>query len=216
MNKPKITFIGVLILAFLVAGSSYVSAEDNFESSLDSRRGISVLKVEDRDNSTSSEIEDIDEDINDDKGGDRSATSTEIEQGDDRKSDVAKAVANLLKIGNRNGGLGEEVRRIAREQASSTETIYEAKTKLENRGSLKTFLIGTDFKNLGVIRSEIVRTEARIEQLMREGEKLIDWDKNDIEAQITSLETNLTALETFISQNESRFSLFGWFAKLFN
>lgn len=146
------------------------------------------------------------------------ATSTNNRGGlsEEHRSEVSKFVQTLLDTADRNGGIGQQVRNIAREQASTSSTTTEAIEKVEKRSGLKIFLIGSDYKNLGKVRSEIVGTKNRIEQLNRELDKMAtSTDKIAITEEIKSMEELQNKLEKFVEDNESKFSLFGWFVKMF-
>lgn len=162
------------------------------------------IELEDLEDELDDDSDDSDEDGDDDSRG----------RGEEHRSEVAEAVEKLLYIADRNGGIGEEIRKIAREQASSSEDIVEAVERVEERSKFKIFLIGTDYKNLGTIRSELVKMEARIAGLGREVEKLIPLEQETIRAEIVALETERERLQKFIEDNEDSFSLFGWVAKL--
>ncbi len=136
-------------------------------------------------------------------------------RGEEHKSEVATFVDKLIYIADRNGRLGDEIRNIALEQASSSEDVAEAVEKVGKRGKLKAFLIGKDYKNLGEIRSELAKTESRIERLNTEIEKLIPYEQNEIREELVKIETEREELLKFVSDNEKGFSLFGWLVKLF-
>lgn len=160
--------------------------------------------------------------INLPKAEESGATSSVSAQGraggkaDEHRSEVAKFVQTLLGASARMGGIGEEVRKIASEQASSTEKVASAVEKVEKRNKIKTFLIGSDYKNLGAIRSEIVTTENRLQRLSREVERMASSsDKTAVAAEIASLEQEQVRIEVFVKSNESKFSIFGWAVRLF-
>lgn len=133
------------------------------------------------------------------------------------RSAVAIYVQSLLNVADREGGIGEQVRIIAQEQNDSKEKSVEAINKIEKRSKLKTFLIGTDYKNLGALRSEMVKGRNSIEQLKRLVEKAKNEDsKTELNAQIQNLEKEQVLIENFIKENDDQFSLFGWVAKLLN
>lgn len=133
------------------------------------------------------------------------------------KSAVSAFVKNLLQVADRDGGIGEQVRAIAQQQKETIDATVQAVEKVQKRNKVKTFLIGSDYKNLGALRSEMVQTRNRIEQLNRLAENTQDEGvKTEIENQIKALEDEQTKIENFIKTNESKFSLFGWFVKLFN
>lgn len=133
----------------------------------------------------------------------------------EHKSNVAKVVETLTALAGKDKNIGEEVRAVAQEQATSSDRVAEAIDAVETHGWLKTFLFGTDYKNLGALRSEIVTTENSISRLTKAMERTTDPAvKADLETQIKALQdANAKALE-FIKTNESKFSLFGWVMRL--
>jgi hypothetical protein len=165
-------------------------------------------QTRDRDDSaTSSESED---ESGDDNGRGSSG------RGEEHRSEVARFVQTLLGVADRDGGIGEQVRTIAREQASSSEKVVGAIDEVENRGKVRTFFFGSDYKNLGVIRSEVAQTRNRIEQLNRELERSASsTDTTMARAEIQTMEREQVRLETYIKDNEEKFSLFGWVVKMF-
>jgi hypothetical protein len=132
------------------------------------------------------------------------------------RSAVANFVQSLLSVADREGGIGQQVRVIAQEQNDSKEITTEAIDKVEKRSKIKTFLLGTDYKNLGVLRSEMVKTRNHIDQLNRLVSQTEDeQNKTELQTQIQNLEKEETDINNFINQNEEQFSLFGWAVKLF-
>ncbi len=138
----------------------------------------------------------------------------------EHRSAVANFVQGLLKVADREpGGIGGQVREVARAQSSSTETVVQAMEKVQTRSKIKTFLFGSDYKNLGKLRSEMVQTRNRLEQLNRLlSEVTNEADKTELQNQISTLEQEQEKIQTFIAQKEQegKYSLFGWLMKLFN
>lgn len=133
------------------------------------------------------------------------------------RSAVAKFVQNLLQVADREGGIGEQVRTIAKQQNQSVTSTVSIIEKVQTRNKVKTFLIGSDYKNLGALRSEIVQTRNRLEQLNRLIENAqATTTQAEIQGQVQTLEQEQTKIENFIKTQESKFSLFGWLVKLFN
>jgi len=147
-----------------------------------------------------------------------SATDDEEKEASvEHRSKVANIVQQLTNIANRDGNIGEEVRQIAQEESTTTEKIITKMEKIEARNGFKTFLIGTDYKNIGALRSELVTTANNIDRL----KKTIDQADNaetkaNLNTQITALEATQAKVETFIKANESKFSLLGWLVRFFN
>ena len=148
--------------------------------------------------------------------------STSSEKGQlnagEHRSTVANFVQSLLSVANREqGGIGQQVRIIAQQQNDSEATTSQAMDKVQTRNKIKTFLIGSDYKNLGALRSELVKTRNRIDQLNRLLPNVQNASSTvEIQSQIQTLEQEQTKIENFIKAQEGKFSLFGWLVKLFN
>ena len=133
----------------------------------------------------------------------------------EHRSTVANFVQTLVKAASSTeGGIGEQVRVIAQQQNDSDTTTTKAIETIQSRSKIKTFLIGSDYKNLGALRSEIVQTRNRIEQLNRAIQNATDTA--EMQTQIQTLEQEQTKIENFIKEQEGKFSLFGWLTKMFN
>ena len=133
------------------------------------------------------------------------------------RSVVATYVQELLSVADRNTGIGESVRLIAQEQSDSEKEVTKKIDVVENRSKIKTFFFGSDYKNLGELRSEMMKTNNHIDQLKKLIDKTINnEDKTILQNQIITLENEQTKINGFIIQNESKFSLFGWVTKLLN
>jgi hypothetical protein len=133
--------------------------------------------------------------------------------GEEHRSEVAKAVQGLLDAADRAGGIGEEVRAVAEEQKSLHDEAADAMEKVEKRNGLMTFLFGSDYKNLGALRSAITTSENGIDRLTKAGEKATASVKAELDAQITALKAENDHARSFIEEQEGKFSLFGWLVK---
>jgi len=133
------------------------------------------------------------------------------------RSAVANFVQSIVQVADREGGIGEQVKLIAREQNESATTTIQAMEKVQTRGKLKTFLFGSDYKNLGTLRSEMVKTRNRLEQLNRLMENVQnEGDKTELQNQIQAMAEEQAKIENFIESQEGKFSLFGWLVRFFN
>lgn len=156
--------------------------------------------------------------------GDKVETGTLKEEKDGEneaemhRSAVSSFVENLLEVADKNkDGVGEDVRVIAKEEDDAEENVSKAVEEVKGRSSLKTFLIGTDYKNIGMIRSEMAKTQNRLDKLNGLLEKMsTSTGATTTLEQIQNLTETQTKLEDFLQENENKFSLFGWFVKLFN
>jgi hypothetical protein len=148
------------------------------------------------------------------KKSDKATSSSASEQ---HRSVISSFVQTLWNSSSRLNGIGDKIREIAQEQSISGDKVSNTIDIINNRSSLKTFLIGTDYKNLGVLRSSIASTTNNLNQLNRELDKLATTsDKTVVINEIKLLEAEQVKLNDFVKNNESKFSLFGWFVKLFS
>jgi hypothetical protein len=137
---------------------------------------------------------------------------------EEHRNAVANFVQGLLNVADREeGGIGQQVRVIAQQQNDSKNTTTQAIEKVEKRNKIKTFLFGSDYKNLGALRNEIVKTRNRLEQLNRLMENVTsEGDRTELQNQIQALEQEQTKIDNFIKAQDGKFNLFGWLLKLFN
>lgn len=132
------------------------------------------------------------------------------------RSAVATFVQSLLAMADREGGIGQEVRAIANQQNELKDRAADIIYAVESRNKIKTFLIGTSYKNLGELRSQMVQTQSQIEQLKKMMTQVSnEGDKTELQNQIQVLEQEQASINSFIAENESKFSLLGWAVKLF-
>lgn len=230
-NKINLLFIMSAVFALVIGVISIGRQADAREGNGQKINQISDDNATDDDNDAISEIENEDDNAtSDDRNAtnenenedhdenDNSATSTGREKSEEHRSTVANFVRGLLDIADREeDGIGEEVRVVAREQGDSASTTVQAIEKVEKRGKIRTFLFGSDYENLGTLRSEIVKTRNRISQLSQLVESIQQVaDKTELQTQIQTLEQEQTKLENFVNQNENKISLFGWLVKFFS
>lgn len=133
------------------------------------------------------------------------------------RSDVANFVRELKNTAGKDRNIGQEVRQIAKEQEESVEEVESAKEAVEEKGRFRVFLIGTDYKNIGVLRSKIVTTENHLQRLTKAIDRTTDpATKAELEKQVLELQNIKFEVEAFIKDHESQFSILGWFVRLFN
>ena len=153
----KIIVSGITLATFMVAGIALAQGV-----AVSEKKGDAISQ-ENRANSSALEENEI-------KVAYSTTSSKEARSGNKKgtttaelhRSEVANFVQTLLSSPLRVGGIGEQVRLIAQEQASSTEIMVAAIEKVEQRSRVKTFIVGADNKNLGVIRSELVTMQNSI------------------------------------------------------
>ena len=115
-----------------------------------------------------------------------------------------------------NNQIIEQTNEIIKEIDNSKYRILEATKKTEDRGTFKTFLIGSDYKNLGVIQSELEKSKEIAVELIKVADSTTDFAiKEELKMKSEAITIEASNLENFVKERESKFSLFGWFIKLF-
>jgi len=133
------------------------------------------------------------------------------------RSKIAEVARQLVVVAGKDRNIGEEVRQIAQDQNDSNERATKAMEAVETRGKFKTLLLGTDYKNIGALRSELVTTQNHIDRLTKAKERATsETVKAGLDAQIAALKEAQSNVESFIKENESKFSFLGWVVRLFN
>ncbi len=219
MKKIQLGLAGIMIMALFAFYNSHVSAEVGIESNMEVNSSVMMGGNNTIKASATSEIKTEDSSI---ESEDNATSSDDGYDNNDDASDnhgkvISAFVKSLLAVADREGGIGAEVRVIAHDQEDSEASTSEAMAEVEDRNSFKTFLIGSDFKNIGILRSESAKTKNNIEKLKKVAEKVKNpTDKVALEAQVKVLTEEQIKIENFVNEHESSFSLFGWFVKLFN
>jgi hypothetical protein len=163
------------------------------------------------------------EDLKDLREASSTASSTDREDdrgsklSEEHKNRVSEFTKKLLEVGKRDWKMKKDVEDIANETLDSGTSTAESIDKENSRSAWKTFLIGSDFQNLGKLRSELARTDKIVERLNVLASSTANTTVQiDLEAQIKLLQDAQAKVKTFVTEHESSFSLFGWFVKIFN
>lgn len=154
----------------------------------------------------------------------KDASSTENDEDDEdsklskeHKDRVSEFAKKLLEVSKKDWKMKKEAEEIAKEALDSSTSTVESIDKENSRSAWKTLLIGSDYKNLGKLRSELARTDKVVERLNALASSTANISlRTDLEAQIKLLQDTQAKVKTFVAENESKFSLFGWLVKIFN
>lgn len=135
------------------------------------------------------------------------------------KEKVEEVVNNLEQIATQEESAGNtetsnQIQQVVSEQEQTQEQTASAIEQVEKRGKIKTFLVGTDYKNIGQLRSNLVHNRNEIRKLTRTlARTLTEENKALIETQLATLMQERERIKTIITTNESAFSLFGWVSR---
>lgn len=132
-----------------------------------------------------------------------------------RRSRVSNAVKEMLQVANRNEGLGQEIRIIAQAQNENQEKIEAEMKQVKNRGALKKFFFGPDYKKLNSLEGRLMNHDNKINELKELASEISDVaDLEILEKQIKTMEEIGTELEKEVVAESRGFSLFGWLNKM--
>lgn len=128
-----------------------------------------------------------------------------------QRSAVAQAVAELLANPNLSGGIGEQVREIARNQEENRTQITEQLNLLHQRQSLIKRIIGPDYKIIKQANQNLIRNQTQITELNTLLASLTDPEaQNAVQDMITALSEQNSELQNAVNSEDQRFSLLGW------
>ena len=141
---------------------------------------------------------------------------TRSEKAMENMSEVAKQVQGMLEI-RTTGGIGDQVRIVAKEQNQAQEKIQEHVMKMESKSEVLKKLFGPDYKSLASLNELIAENTVRIEQLQELLTQVQNYaDRTQIEATIQSIVSQNTALNNLIQEEAQTRSMFGWLLRMFN
>ncbi len=132
-----------------------------------------------------------------------------------RRSRVANAVQAMLRIAERHGGIGEQVRVIAQTQTQNQEKLEAGLSKLGSRNGLVKFFIGPDYQEIKDAVRSLEQNRERV-RLLEEVKGLVadPADLQDLEGQLSVLEQTNQEIEDAVTQAGKGFSLLGWMFRL--
>lgn len=133
----------------------------------------------------------------------------------ERRSEVANAVQELLGVAERNEGIGEQIREIAKNQNQNQNNIENSLEKVQNRNKFLRFLVGPNYKELKQVEKNIDKQNQEVSILENLVSETIDEDKILLENKISEIKAVVEDTNQELTKNKKVFSLFGWLSNLF-
>jgi len=131
-----------------------------------------------------------------------------------RKSQVANAVQEILQVAERNSGIGEQVRVIAQVQNQNQEKLEESLQKVQNRNSFTKFLIGVNYSEIKNASRVLEESREQIQQLNEIKNQFASQEDQEIlNQQIEIFEETSLQIENSLNVSQKGFSLLGWLFK---
>ena len=115
-----------------------------------------------------------------------------------------------------NEEVSEDIEEVATEQEESVDEVAEAIETVEGRPKWQTLLIGTDYKNLGKLRSALAHNQNAIRKLTKSSDEIVSEDGSVVvNEQLATLYEEQVRIADVIQSAESEFSLLGWVVRFF-
>lgn len=137
------------------------------------------------------------------------------ERAEERMSDVAKRVKEILEEREVKGGIGELVREVAREQSESHATLSARLEKIKSRSGAVRWLLGHDRQNLMDIKKDATAIDQRIAKIEAGLESMSEEEREVALDLVEDLKAQRAELLATVEEKDSEFSVAGWFRKLF-
>ena len=198
----------LVLLALAVAGLAYTG----YINTNKQNREVSVLAAKSNKGKNSIKL------TNSNKNKDIEETANSIKF----KENMGKFVNNLRKVSTTEEAVGnletsQEVQEVADTEEENTEDIGDSIKAVESRPRWKTILFGSDYKNLGQLRSSLVHIQNDIRKLSSNSGNITDSaNQTQLQTQLTLLTEERNRIIGVIVDNKEQFSLLGWVVKLFN
>lgn len=136
--------------------------------------------------------------------------------GEQRRSQVANAVHQMLQVADRVGGIGEQVRVVAQSQQQNHEEVEDELDKIKDRSGFAKFFIGPKYEEIEKAKDLIKQDKEKITKLEELKSTLTsEEDKVKVDEQISIIKGAITEVEKIVGEEQTGFSLFGWLAKIF-
>lgn len=155
-----------------------------------------------------------DEESEDDDSNGKSLKSDEEVRSEiaiERRSQVANAVAQMLQVAERNGGIGQEIRVIAQNQNKNQEQIENVLEKVQERSGFVKFFIGPKDKEIEDAQKLLDQNREEIKSLNQiKAQLTYKGDEQILIEQIEALEEANLQIEATLNFTKKGFSLLGW------
>lgn len=197
-QKTKLSYLSVIVLSLVFGFASLVAVAKNDNAKAQSQGKSKTVNTKNFEKA------------------DKTKGTTNSQLHKEKSEEVVKALKEATKEQKTAGKteVSNQIQEVATEQEQTQAETVDAIAEVESRGKVKTFLIGTDYKNLGQLRSSLVHNRNEIRKLTKSLTLVLTTEEKAlIEAQLLTLTQERERIKTVITTNESSFSLFGWVSR---
>lgn len=139
-----------------------------------------------------------------------------IKMPEQRKSIVANAIKEMIKVAESNGVIGQEIKTIAQTQTQNQEKLEIGIQKTKSRSGFAKFFIGPNYGEIKKSQKLLEQSKEQIQELNKLRTQIINQgDQLQIVEQVQLLEQANQQIENSLNEAQKGFSLFGWMFRLF-
>lgn len=239
--KNKILMAGILAMTFALVGSAYAVGQNNnrgtgmgnqIQAGTSAGTGAGTQtqqqtqqKLQDG-TGTGNQIQNQNQvknqsEANQIQNSEQQRTQTGNKSGsavaEQRRSEVANAVQEMLRMADRNGGIGQQVRIIAQNQNQNQEKIETSLQKVQDRKGFAKFFVGPNYGEISNAKRILEQNREQIKQLKQIKNQLANQsEQQTLTEQIKTLEQASLEIENSLGTMQKGFSLFGWIFRMFS
>ncbi len=132
------------------------------------------------------------------------------------KKKITEVVDSLSEISDEEEQIGNEetgadIAEVADDEEENVDEVTEAIKAVETRSKWKTLLFGSDYKNLGQLRSHLAHNTNSIRKLDKaQNDVQAEGNQEDVQAQLGELVQERERIRSIITEHESDFGILGW------
>ena len=138
------------------------------------------------------------------------------------RKNITDVVINLNEISDEEEQIGneevsDEIEEVAVDEEENVDEVADAITAVEKRPKWKTLLFGSDYKNLGQLRSSLAHNTNSIRKLHKaQNEVQASGNEEDVQAQLGELVQERDRIRSVIAEHEDDFGILGWVFRFFS
>jgi uncharacterized protein YaaQ len=139
------------------------------------------------------------------------------ENSQQRRSQVANAVQEIIQIAENNNQFGQQIKAIAQAQNQNQIKIEESLEKVQSRSGFTKFFVGPNYGEINNAEKILEQNREQIQQLNQIMSQITNQSEQQaLTEQVEILEQSNIGIENALKSYENGFSLLGWMFKLFS
>ncbi len=146
--------------------------------------------------------------------GQQGGNQSEIGSKGNRGIEAATQSLNRVTERINNPETGEQIRSMIQNHQQVQTRTKTALQEMSQRSQAVKLLAGPDYKNAGLVKSDVVELKNDIEELEAIKTEIMPTDVGEVQGAIDELQLEADQLETQLEEQISGFSFFGWLGKL--